>query len=94
MGVPLLDKFAVSDSARGEGLAKSLWQRLREAAPELIWRSRRENPFNGFYSSQADGFVRRGRWLVYWIGRKLETRIEALADELAKRPADFEEDAG
>jgi acetylglutamate kinase len=91
-GVPLLDKFAVAESARGEGLAKSLWQRLIEASPELIWRSRRENPFNGFYSTQADGFVRRGPWTVYWTGRALEPRIEELADQLAARPPDFEED--
>ncbi|MCQ8184468.1 acetylglutamate kinase [Parvularcula maris] len=93
-GVPLLDKFAVSESARGEGLAKSLWQRLHDAAPELVWRSRRENPFNGFYSAQADGFVRRGPWSVYWTGSGLEARIEALADELGSRPPDFEGDVG
>jgi acetylglutamate kinase len=89
-GVPLLDKFAVSEGARGEGLAKSLWQRLGEHSPQLIWRSRRENPFNSYYSARADGFVRRGPWTVYWTGPEIESRIGGLADELSARPPDFE----
>ena len=90
-GIPLLDKFAVAEGARGEGLAKSLWTRLREVADPLIWRSRATNPFNGYYAAKADGFVRRGYWTVYWCGAALEPEIPRLADLLASRPADFEE---
>lgn len=89
-GVDLLDKFAVSGEARGEGLAKALWQRLTDLSPQLIWRSRTENPFNAFYVAHADGFVRRGKWSVFWTGPGVEARIEGLADRLAARPGDFE----
>ncbi len=90
-GVPVLDKFAVLRSARGEGLSKALWRHLTEASPQFIWRSRNDNPFNAFYNSQADGFLRRGPWRVYWVGHELEGRIYALADTLGARPADFED---
>jgi len=89
-GVDVLDKFSVVGAARGEGLAKSLWQSLIAASPEIIWRSRRENPFNAFYHAEADGSVRRGPWTVFWVGNSLEGRIGDLADELAARPGDFE----
>ncbi|NNU14781.1 acetylglutamate kinase [Parvularcula sp. ZS-1/3] len=87
--VPVLDKFAVASSAQGEGLAKSLWEKLQAEAPRLVWRSRSGNLFNGFYSSVADGFVRRGPWLVFWTGDGLEGEIHQLADELFIRPGDF-----
>lgn len=90
-GVPVLDKFAVMGSARGEGLSKALWRRLVDASPQIIWRSRVNNPFNAFYHSKADGFVRRGAWRVYWVGSGLEDRIHGLADRLGERPADFED---
>ncbi|MEM1381190.1 MAG: acetylglutamate kinase [Pseudomonadota bacterium] len=89
-GVDFLDKFAVLSSARGEGLAKTLWHALVDASPQLVWRSRRENPFNGFYHAQADGSVQRGPWTVYWVGRPLEARISALADDIAAVPGHFE----
>ncbi|MEO1658446.1 MAG: acetylglutamate kinase [Pseudomonadota bacterium] len=90
-GVPVLDKFAVMGSARGEGLSKALWRRLIAASPQIIWRSRVDNPFNAFYHSKADGFVRRGPWRVYWVGQALEDRVHALADTLGARPPDFED---
>ena len=88
-GVDFLDKFAVLGEARGEGLAKSVWQELLALSPTLAWRSRRANPFNGFYHAQADGSVRRGHWTVFWVGRGLEGRIGHLADVIAARPGDF-----
>ncbi|MEM7741040.1 MAG: acetylglutamate kinase [Pseudomonadota bacterium] len=90
-GVAVLDKFAVLGSARGEGLSKALWRRLVDASPEIVWRSRVDNPFNAFYHSKADGFVRRGMWRVYWVGPGLEARVHQLADLLGGRPPDFED---
>ncbi|GGY56643.1 acetylglutamate kinase [Parvularcula lutaonensis] len=88
--VDVLDKFVVSAEARGEGLAKSLWRQLSDLSPEMIWRSRSGNAFNAFYSAVADGFVRRGAWVVYWTGRGVEGRVPELADVLASKPGDFE----
>ena len=70
-----LDKFAVLDDARGEGLGRAVWHRLVEYAPRLIWRSRTSNPVNGFYFEECDGAVRRDEWTVFWRGEDI-----ALAD--------------
>ncbi|MBB4658418.1 acetylglutamate kinase [Parvularcula dongshanensis] len=87
-----LDKFAVDPDARGEGLAKAVWARLKARSPRLVWRSRARNPFNAFYASEADGFLRRGFWHVYWYGDADLAAIE-LGEKLASLPPDFEEAA-
>ncbi len=92
-GIPCLDKFAVSHEARGEGLAKAVWKVLRQEAPNLIWRSRPSNPFNGFYVNAADGFLRADPWLVLWCGDVLGGEALRLAKEVAQRPPDFAGDA-
>jgi acetylglutamate kinase len=92
-GLDLLDKFAVAPSARGEGLAKAVWRVLRERSPRMVWRSRAENPFNAFYAAQADGFLRRGRWHVYWHGDADEAALAA-SRHLASRAPDFEDASG
>ncbi|MEG3190748.1 acetylglutamate kinase [Lysobacter sp. D1-1-M9] len=67
-GVHYLDKFAVLDDAQGEGLGRAVWLLMREHNPRLFWRSRHGNGINGFYCDQADGFIRRERWNVFWYG--------------------------
>ncbi|WP_417498197.1 acetylglutamate kinase [Maricaulis sp.] len=66
-----LDKFAVLDDARGEGLGRTVWNRLVEYAPRLIWRSRTSNPVNGFYFDECDGAIRREEWTVFWRGEDI-----------------------
>lgn len=68
-GTVVLDKFAVSRDARGEGLSHTLWRLMGEDETCFFWRSRQSNRFNDFYSAKADGFVSRGRWRVFWAGR-------------------------
>jgi acetylglutamate kinase len=79
-----LDKFAVLDDARGEGLGAAVWRDLREAAPNLFWRSRIGNPINQFYFSEADGNVKIGDWQVFWIGdvnwSSLQQHLQHIAD--------------
>jgi len=67
-GVPYLDKFAVLDEAQGEGLGRAVWLLMREAVPQLFWRSRHGNPVNAFYDAEADGSVKQARWRAYWYG--------------------------
>ncbi len=67
-GVPYLDKFVVADDAKGEGLGKALWDKLREENPKLHWRARPENPINGFYFKNADGCIKTDDWNVFWYG--------------------------
>jgi acetylglutamate kinase len=67
-GVPHLDKFAVADDAKGEGLGRAIWQAMRADVQQLFWRSRPDNPVNEFYFSQADGCLKGERWHVFWYG--------------------------
>jgi acetylglutamate synthase len=65
---PYLDKYAVTSKAQGEGLGGSVWSRLRADHPRLFWRSRSDNPVNGWYFEQADGAYRSSKWTVFWCG--------------------------
>lgn len=85
-----LSKFAVGMAARGEGLAQELWHRLRRDHSALFWRSRPDNPINGWYDQQADGRLRGSRWHVFWRGIRVEA-IPDIVEYCRRRPPDFEE---
>jgi bifunctional N-acetylglutamate synthase/kinase len=86
-----LDKFAVDETARGEGLARTVWLEMTRDFPTLFWRSRPDNPFNSFYNAEADGVVRRGAWTIYWRGEEDFDRIAGAVKRLADLPSPWEE---
>lgn len=90
-GMPYLDKFAVLDEAQGEGLGRAVWQVMRDETPALFWRSRRDNPVNGFYMGEADGCIRRGPWQVFWYGIDDMRAIERCIDYCAAHPPSLED---
>lgn len=63
-----VDKFVVSDSAKGEGLGRALWDKVTRDHEKIFWRAATANPINKFYCSVADGFIKVGQWQVYWKG--------------------------
>jgi acetylglutamate kinase len=63
-----LDKFAIDETARGEGLARTVWDHMVKDFPQLVWRSRWDNQFNAFYERESDGRVTTGLWTIYWMG--------------------------
>jgi acetylglutamate kinase len=63
-----LDKFAVAEEARGEGLARVIWEQVRTHHAQLFWRARHNNPINEFYAGECDGYVKGDDWHVYWYG--------------------------
>lgn len=81
-----LDKFAVLEEARGEGLARTVWRRVEADAPVFFWRSRTENSFNAFYNDVADGSVKRGGWTIFWVGETDFSRLERIAARIAALP--------
>jgi bifunctional N-acetylglutamate synthase/kinase len=85
-----LDKFAVLEDARGEGLARTVWRRFTAEHPSFFWRSRTENRFNVFYANDADGSVKCGSWTVFWKGEDDFTRIAKIIDHVAALPESFE----
>ncbi|MHA7872392.1 MAG: acetylglutamate kinase, partial [Hyphococcus sp.] len=85
-----LDKFAVLEDARGEGLSRTVWRRFTSDYPAFFWRSRTENGFNAFYTAEADGSVKRGPWTVFWKGETDFARIARIAERVEALPESFE----
>jgi len=67
-GIPYLDKFVVAEEAKGEGLGKALWDKIKNDMPVLHWRAKPENAINTFYFKNADGCVKADGWNVFWYG--------------------------
>lgn len=44
--VAYLDKFSVAPKSQGVGVADILWKKLTDEFPDLVWRSRSDNPVN------------------------------------------------
>ena len=85
-----LDKFAVLDEARGEGLGGAVWRRLTAYAPRLYWRSRSDNPVNEFYFNTCHGAVKKDGWTVFWRGEEDLSRTPAMVERIAALPATLE----
>ncbi|MEM9014974.1 MAG: acetylglutamate kinase [Pseudomonadota bacterium] len=84
-----LDKFAVIEDARGEGLARTVWRSFTTDYPEFFWRSRTENGFNAFYAAEADGSVKRGPWTIFWKGDMGFDHIARTVEAIAAMPPSF-----
>ncbi|MFB3050802.1 MAG: acetylglutamate kinase, partial [Acidimicrobiia bacterium] len=88
-----LDKFAIHESAQGEGLARTVWTHVTRDFPVLFWRSRSDNRFNAFYAKEADGTVKRDHWSIYWIGETDFDTIGRAVKRLTGLPAAFRKDS-
>lgn len=88
-----LDKFAVAEVARGEGTARAVWDELIRKYPAIFWRSRDDNPINGFYFTEAEGSVRREPWTVFWRGETDFDRIARAVKAIEDLPESFEDQA-
>ena len=84
-----LDKFAVIEEARGEGLARVVWRRFVADHPKFYWRSRTANGFNAFYSNEADGSVKRGPWTIFWKGEMAFDHVAKTVERIAAIPPSF-----
>ena len=89
-GTAYLDKFAVLEKARGEGLAHAIWRRIESNHPSLFWRTHKDNGFNEFYAERATGSIKRGEWTIYWYGENEFARIAEMTGKIANLPATLE----
>lgn len=89
-----LDKFAIDETARGEGLARTVWDHMIRDYPNLVWRSRADNGFNAFYDKECDGSMRVENWTVYWKGVCDFEIIGRAVKRLSEMPASFEGRSG
>lgn len=83
-----LSKFAVGREARGKGLALELWREMAANHPAFFWRSNATNPFNSWYSKQADGYHTDGKWQIFWRGVPAQS-ISDIIELCTSRPEDF-----
>ncbi len=77
--IPYLDKFAVAKFRQGTGLGKSLWTKVIEKYPRLIWRAKPRNPLNIFYMKNCHGLIKDPRWYVYWRNLKRKEILSRVA---------------
>ena len=92
-GFTYLDKFAIHESAQGEGLARTVWTHLTRDFPVLFWRSRSDNRFNAFYAKESDGSVKQNHWTIYWKGETDFDVISRAVKRLSALPASFRRDS-
>ncbi len=85
---PYLTKFATDREARGEGIARDLWESMMADAPVVFWRARSSNPINEWYTKLADGLLKTPEWWVFWKGVPLAQVPDAVAFALAQ-PVDL-----
>ena len=84
-GISYLDKFVVADEAKGEGLGKTLWQKIREQNNSLFWRCRPSNTINGFYFSNSEGCIKTPDWNIFWYGMNDFKQIEDCVEFALKK---------
>ncbi|MEM9168801.1 MAG: acetylglutamate kinase [Pseudomonadota bacterium] len=89
--VAYLDKFAVVEDARGEGVSRTVWRMMADDNPQLCWRSRTDNAFNAFYADVSTGCVKVGPWTVFWRGDFSFDALSRLVPQVACLPESFEE---
>ncbi|MCK5344360.1 MAG: hypothetical protein KAR20_13190, partial [Candidatus Heimdallarchaeota archaeon] len=79
-GIPYLDKFVVAEEAKGEGLGKTLWQKISEENESLFWRCKPNNTINGFYFGNSDGCFKMPEWNLFWYGINDFQKIQSCVD--------------
>lgn len=87
-----LDKFVILEEARGEGLARVVWNHITDDYPVFYWRSRIDNGFNAFYAEECDGSVKRHPWTVFWKGEADLSSVARNVDLIASLPGSFQGD--
>jgi len=82
---PFLDKFVVAETAKGEGLGKVLWEKIKQQHDCLFWRCKPDNPINNFYFLKSSGCYKTPDWNVYWCGLTNFKQIEACIEYALKK---------
>lgn len=85
---PYLTKFTTDPEARGEGIARDLWEAFRGDYPTVFWRARASNPINEWYTKLSDGLMKFPEWWVFWKGLQPEQVPAAIAFALSQ-PVDL-----
>ncbi len=84
----LLSKFAVDEIARGEGIGREIWDRMKKEVDVLFWRANPFNPINKWYLKECEGMLKTERWNIFWMGLDPK-KIPLVVDYVANLPEDF-----
>ena len=85
--ITYMDKFAVINSARGEGLGNAMWNKMLSEHKKIFWRSRASNAINNFYKEVCDGFQKSDEWNIFWIGINDLDELTACINYAINQPA-------
>ena len=85
--IAYMDKFAVINSARGEGLGNAMWNKMLSEHKKVFWRSRASNAINNFYKDVCDGFQKSDEWNIFWIGINDLDELTACINYAVRQPA-------
>ena len=85
--IAYMDKFAVINSARGEGLGNAMWNKMLSEHKKIFWRSRASNAINNFYKEVCDGFQKSDEWNIFWIGINDLDELTACINYAINQPA-------
>ena len=86
-GIAYMDKFAVINNARGEGLGNAMWNKMLSDYKQVFWRSRSNNFINNFYKDVCDGFQKYDEWSIFWIGISDLKLLTSCIDYATNQPA-------
>ncbi|MCC6275759.1 MAG: acetylglutamate kinase [Leptospiraceae bacterium] len=86
----LLSKFAVDEIARGEGIGREIWDKMKSEFKTIFWRANPKNSINSWYKKECDGFQKFQNWNVYWIGLE-PSKIQGVCEYMVSQEADFSE---
>lgn len=87
-GYHYLDKFAIHPDRQNQGIGRQLWSIITRHTPELVWRAKKENPFNQFYNRHCSGLHHIGLWTIYWKDIKPEN-IPQVIELVSQIPESF-----
>ena len=85
-GTAYLDKLAVSPQLQGRGIGESLWYKITQDFPVILWRSHVTNRYATWYHRHADIMKRHGEWILFGHGVDFD-KLEDMAQELVNIPA-------
>ena len=83
-----LSKFAVGEIARGEGIGRDIWEKMKQTFTTVFWRSKINNPINHWYRKECQGFHKTDNWIYYWIQFDIKY-IHSLFNYLENLEEDF-----
>jgi acetylglutamate kinase len=86
----LLSKFAVDEIARGEGIGREIWDKMKNESKAIFWRANKHNPINKWYFKECEGMIKTEKWNIFWIGLH-PNKVQLVVEYLSKLPGDFYE---